>query len=310
MKTLAFLLCLAALACAPVAAADGFVGPAAQLGLGVLSPNGETRYVAAPAGVNTTLLAIETKTGVVSNDTQIIGRYGIPVLGFSTQSDGLSYDGRTLVLGDTLQLDHSHFLVYDTRTFTLKNAIVLKGTFGFDALSPDSSRLYLIQRPDALDYQHYVVRAYDLRTNRLLPGRIADRTQRSWVMQGSAMTRTTSPGGRWVYTLYANPGGTPFVHALDTVRGVAHCIGIPATASEQNGLYNVVLTLHGQRLSVHWQSGRPWLDVDLRSWRVSPAVAGGFPWVWLGLALGLAGALLVLFRRIRLQKGTLSARPA
>ena len=61
-----------------------------------------------------------------------------------------------------------------------------------------------------------------LRANRLLPGRIADRTQRSWVMQGSAVTRTTSEDGRWVYTLYTNPGGYPFVHALDTVRGVAH----------------------------------------------------------------------------------------
>ena len=149
------------------------------------------------------------------------------MLGSSNVSDGLSYDGRTLVVGDTQQLDHSHFLVYDTRTFRLKNAIVLKGTFGFDALSPDSSRLYLIQRPNALDYQHYVVRAYDLRTNRLLPGRIADRTQKGWVMQGSAMSRATSADGRWVYTLYANPGGTSFVHALDTVRGVAHCVGIP-----------------------------------------------------------------------------------
>ena len=81
------------------------------------------------------------------------------------------------------------------------------------------------------------------------------------------MTRATSAGGRWVYTLYSNPGGTPFVHALDTVRGVAHCVGIPATQAEQNGLYNVVLTLHGQRLAVHWRSGRSWQNIDLASWQ-------------------------------------------
>ena len=309
MKNLAFLLSMAALVAAPAAAADGFFGPAAQLGYGVVSPDGTTRYTAAPAGANTTLLATDTKTGLVVNDQQLIGAYGIPVLGSSNISDGISYDGRTLVVGDTQQLGHSHFLVYDTRTFKLKNAIVLKGTFGFDALSSDSLRLYLIQRPNALDYQHYVVRAYDLRTNRLLPGRIADRTQKSWIMQGSAMTRTTSADGRWVYTLYYNPGGYPFIHALDTVRGVAHCVGLPATASEQNGLGNVVLTLHGKRLAVHWRSGRSWLNVDLTSWRVSP-VGAGFPWLWLGLGLGIAALAVLLLWMISFPKGTPLPRAA
>jgi hypothetical protein len=192
----------------------------------------------------------------------------------------------------------------------MRNAIVLKGTFAFDALSPDSSRLYLIQRPAATDFQHYVVRAYDLRSNRLLPGRIADRTQKSWVMQGYATTRLTSADGRWVYTLYQNPGGYPFVHALDTVRGVAHCIGIPATTSEQSGLYNVVLALNGDRLALDWRSGRHWQNIDLRTWRVSPAAAGAFPWLWLGLAIGLAAALGLMLRRIVLPKGTLSPREA
>ena len=310
MKTFAFLLCLTALVLAPTAGADGFAQPAAQLGLGVLSPDNATRYVAAPAGQHTALLAISTKNGLVTNETDIFGSYGIPLLTFNAQSsEGLSYDGRTLVLGDTQQLAYSHFLVYDTRTFRMNNSVVLKGTFSYDALSPDASRLYLIQRPSATDYQHYVVRAYDLQTNRLLPGRIADRTQKSWVMQGYAMTRTTSAGGRWVYTLYQNPGGYPFVHALDTVRGVAHCIGLPWASADQSGLQNVVLALHGGRLAVHWRSGRNWLNVDLATWRVSPA-GGGFSWLPLGLGLGLAGALLLRLRKILRPKGTLLARAA
>jgi hypothetical protein len=311
MKTLAFLLCLTALTAAPAAAADGFVQGAAQLGVGALSPDGSTRYVAVPAGTHTTLLAIRTKDGLIANEADLLGSYGIPVLTFNAQTyEGLSHDGRTLVLGDTQQLAESHFLVYNTKTLRMTDGIVLKGTFGYDALSPDSSRLYLIQRPNPTDFQHYVVRAYDLRTNRLLPGRIADRTQKGWVMQGSAMTRTTSADGRWVYTLYYNPGGYPFIHALDTVRGVAHCVGLPATASEQNGLGNVVLALHGKRLAVHWRSGRSWLNVDLASWRVSPAGSGGFPWLWLALGIGLAAAALLLLRKIVLPKGTLSARAA
>jgi hypothetical protein len=310
MKTLALLLCLPALVLAPAAAADGFAQPASQLGLGVLSPDNATRYLAAPAGQSTTLLAISAKGGQITNETDILGSYGIPQLTFNAQvGEGLSQDGRTLVLGDTQQLAYSHFLIYDARTFRMTNSVVLKGTFSYDALSPDASRLYLIQRPSATDYQHYVVRAYDLQTNRLLPGRIADRTQKSWVMQGYAMTRTTSADGRWVYTLYQNPGGYPFVHALDTVRGVAHCIGLPWTSADQSGLQNVVLSLHGRRLAVHWRSGRGWLNVDLANWRVSPA-AGGFPWLWLGFGLGLAGALLLLLRKILRPKGTLLARAA
>ncbi len=310
MKTLAFLLCVTALVLAPAAGADGFAQPAAQLGLGVLSPDNSTRYLAAPAGQNTTLVAISTKGGQITSETDILGSYGIPQLTFNGQAgEGLSHDGRTLVLGDTQQLAYSHFLIYDTRTFRMKNSVVLKGTFSYDALSPDASRLYLIQRPAATDFQHYVVRAYDLQTNRLLPGRIADRTQKSWVMQGYAITRATSADGRWVYTLYQNPGGYPFVHALDTVRGVAHCIGLPWTSADQSGLQNVVLTVHARRLAVHWRSGRGWLDVDLASWRVSPA-GGGFPWLWLGLGLGLAGAVSLLLRKIFRPKGTLVARAA
>lgn len=309
MKTLAFLLAAAALAAAPAAGADGFAGPASQLGLGVVSPDGSTRYVAVPAGANTALIATQTKDGLLTNEAYLVGSYGIPTLD-GQSSIGLSFDGRTLVLGDTVQGNASHFLVYDTRTFRMRNAIVLKGTFAFDALSPDASRLYLIERPAATDYQHYVVRAYDLRTNRLLPGRVADRRQKSWVMQGYATTRVTSPDGRWVYTLYQNPGGYPFIHALDTVLGVAHCVGIPATASEQNGLYNIALRLHGDRLALDWRSGRRWQNVDLRSWRVSPAAAGGIPWLWLGIGLGLAATLVLLDRRIGLPKGTLSPREA
>jgi hypothetical protein len=139
--------------------------------------------------------------------------------------------------------------------------------------------MYLVQYTTSAtgDYAHYVVRAYDLRTKRLLPGRVADRTQKSWVMNGYPMTRVTSADGRWVYTLYQNGGdGYPFVHALDTVRGVAHCIGLPMT----NGVYNLELALHGSTLAVHWRSGRPWYTIDTSTWRVSPVRRAGFPWLW------------------------------
>jgi hypothetical protein len=119
-------------------------------------------------------------------------------------------------------------------------------------------------------------------------------------MAGYALTRTTSAGGRWVYTLYQKTSGELFVHALDTVTATAHCIDLPAS----EGLYNVVLSLRdgGRTLAVHWRSGRPWLNVDLGTWRVS-SPSSGSPWAWVGAGIGAALALLVagvlLLRRRR-----------
>ena len=304
-------LCLfvvAALCVAPAAAADG-PGPYAQQGgTGVLSPDGATRFVAIPASDNlgTVLEAVSTRDGTVRSWQAVAGSYGIPTLAYAANGESLSHDARTLVLGDISGGTPSSFLVYATRTLALRNWVTLPGRFTFDALSPDGKRLYLIQytRPN-YDVSHYLVRAYDLRSNRLLPGRIADRTQKGWVMNGLPVTRTTSADGRWVYTLYQSGGnGYPFIHALDTVRGVAHCVGLPL--SNQNAPYNLVLSLHGGTLAVHWRSGRPFLNVDTATWRVTPA-ARAFPWLWAGLgaaaallALGL-GALL-LRRRRRLQE--------
>ena len=122
-------------------------------------------------------------------------------------------------------------------------------------------------------------------------------------MQGYPVARTISADGRWVYTLYGNPGGYPFVHALDTVRGVAHCIGLPWRGGE-NAVWNMRLSLRGsgRTLAVDWLSGRSWLKVDTSSWRVSPDRGAGLPWLWIALgsaAAGTAAGALLLLRRRR-----------
>jgi hypothetical protein len=202
------------------------------------------------------------------------------------------------VLGQTGVAPTSGFLLYDTGTMRMTDSVALPGQFSFDALSPDASRMYVIQHLDAKygDYAHYVVRAVDLTTNRLLPGRISDHAQKSWVMDGFPVTRTTSTGGRWVYTLYENGGnGYPFIHALDTVRGVAHCIGLPLT----NGLGNLRLSLRGSTLAVHWLSGRPWKNVNTSTWAVTTAHRSGFPWWTLAFIAVLPIGYLARRRRRR-----------
>jgi hypothetical protein len=308
------LIALSALSAAPAAAAGGPMPVALQGGAGVVSPDGGVRYVAVATngGWDTSLERVGTDGGIVEGVSDLTGSWGVPVVtSYGGAGGGLSEDGKTLVLGDanvnqTYPRTSSQFVVIDTTTLQARRTITLKGDFTFDALSPDAGRLYLVQHVDANDLSRYIVRAYDLRTGRLLPGRIADHAQKSWVMKGFAVSRATSAGGRWVYTLYQNPGGFPFVHALDTVRGVAHCVGLPWRGN-QNGFYNMRVSLRdGDRtLAVHWLSGRRWLAVDTRSRRISNDTRG-FP--WLGVAAGAVGAsalaavALGLLRRRRRQE--------
>jgi hypothetical protein len=279
-----------ALAAAPAAAGDGLLF-ASMGGPGVAAPNGQVRFV--PVGVSTAddtvLESISTRDGSLQNQLELVGQFGVPYT--AGGAEGMSHDGGTLVLqnADGI-LSPSTFAIVDVKRFRLTHEVQLRGSFSYDALSPDGSRLYLIQYTrGSSDLSHYVVRAYDLAHERLLPGRIADRTQKSWVMRGSPVTRTTSADGRWVYTLYTNPGGYPFVHALDTVRGVAHCAGLPLR--NQKTIYNAKLALHGTTLSV-----KPWFRVDTRTWRVSRARPASFPW-WTLAFLALVPAALLARRR-------------
>jgi hypothetical protein len=95
----------------------------------------------------------------------------------------------------------------------------------FDAISPDGARLYLINYLSPRDPTKYEVRAYDLERGRLLANPIIDPEESGDQMYGWALTRATSPGGRWAYTLYQGRD-EDFIHALDTERGTAVCIDL------------------------------------------------------------------------------------
>ena len=300
-------LVVGALVAAPVALADG--GPAPTAAYGVLGPGGKIRYATLLSGRYTTVNASRTN-GIVLRWRDVRGRWGVPGVASDGTAGGLSADGRTLVLvpAQTAPVPtRSVFLVVRTRDLVPLRRVRLKGNFSFDALSPHGSRLYLIQHVSRPNLNRYVVRAYDLDRNRLLPGRIADRTQRGWVMAGWPLARATSADGRWVYTLYSRPSGYPFVHALDTVRGVAHCVGIPWHGS-QNALWRTRMSLRdgGRTLSLRLRNGHEYLAITRGTWRIShPGAAraagagSGFPWWTVGLGTVLGAALLLGAARLR-----------
>ena len=310
------------------AAADGGPTPGTvEGGAGVLGS--DVRYVTVGTGRETTLEAVQLNGGKVVRWTNLPGSWGIPAVTFDGTTGGLAKNRSRLVLGQngfgtctkvrcTMLRTTSHFAIFNPKTLSRK-IVALKGDFAFDALSPNGRMLYLIEHRSSTNLTRYLVRGYDLTRSRLLPGAIADRTQRGWVMTGTPVSRATSANGRFVYTLYENPGGYPFVHALDTVRGVAHCVGLPWTGDQSViGTMKLSLSDNGQTLmaTVPWTGSSPpatlpSFAIDTHTYRVSQPVAtsphGGFPW-WM-LSLAVVPLLLVAGRRwTRRRPGTSWAR--
>jgi hypothetical protein len=210
-------------------------------------------------------------TAISAGDRRVSipGAYGIPTLITANTPLGMFRDRSRFVLQSLGIERQTSFAVVRTTDFGIAQTISLKGSYAFDALSPNGRMLYLVEHRSS-DFQHYVVRAYDLRARRLEPGRIADKEQASWVMQGWPAARVESGDGRWVYTLYANPGGSPFVHALDTVRGVAHCVGFAWHGdAQQNDLLRYHLGLDGNRLIIRAPDQSLYRAIDRTTWAVS-----------------------------------------
>jgi hypothetical protein len=270
VRRLGFLLVVtAALAVVPAASAAYPAPFAVQGGRGLASLDGSVHYVTLKTGSNTRIVALGAQAGETVSRT-VSGAYGIATLTQAGLTGGLFHDGSAFVLQSIGLKPISHFVVVRSKDLMPRQTIALKGTFGFDAVSPDGSMLYLIQHTSTQDIQHYIVRAYNLQTHKLMKRRVADKTQKSWIMQGWAVDRVTSADGRWAYTLYSNPGGYPFVHALDTVRGVAHCIGVP-WRGDPNEPWNMRLALNadGRSLAVNQTSGSTFVAIDVANWKIS-----------------------------------------
>ncbi len=103
----------------------------------------------------------------------------------------------------------------------------LAGAFGFDALSPDGARLYLVEHLPPKGSQHYQVRWYDLAADRLDEAVVVDKANIDEWMAGHPVSRVTSLDGAVVATMYERSGGEPFVHVLHTREAYAQCIDLP-----------------------------------------------------------------------------------
>jgi hypothetical protein len=271
LLTIAAIVVAAVAQAAPAASGNGGPGPGVVQGWdGIV--RGDVRYVAIPNGRETVLEAIRRDSGRVVRWVFVRGNFGIPQVAFDGTTDGLSRDGRTLVLGNVSTSTTSSFAVVDLSKFRLRRTVTLQGNFSFDALSPNARMLYLIEHVDTQDPARYRVRAYDLGARRLLPDSVVDKRSRESVMQGLPLARETTKDRRWAYTLYAG-GPHPFVHALDTRRGGAVCIDLPHGWSQLDTA-GLRLRLSSERRLVvrHHSGGRPLAIIDPVGFRVLSAV--------------------------------------
>lgn len=263
---------VAAAAAAAAAAGDGGPSPGPVLGWdGVLAPGGAVRYVAFPAGTNTIVAAVRVDGGRVLRWRSVRGGFGVPTVAFDGTTDGVSRDGKTLVLSSWLSQPSpgavSRFAVLSTKTLRVRKLITLPGSFAFDALSPNGSTLFAIQYLSASNPLRYRVRAVDLLSGRALPGSIVDKREPDEQMNGQPVSRATTLDGGWAFTLYARNGAEPFVHALDTRNRAARCIDLPWRAGQ--AIWNVRLSLSpdGRRVLLR-QRGVRLAAIDLRTFAV------------------------------------------
>jgi hypothetical protein len=292
-----------------VADADGLPVLGVDVGnSGVVTADG-ARYVTMASGGNTVVARVAQTGGRVLMWRSFPGTFTIPAVAYDGSAGGLSADGKTLALIEPRQSfprAQTRFLILG-RGLAARGSVSLKGDFSFDAISPNGRWLYLVHYTSPQDPTRYLVQGYDLRHWRLSPAPIIDPTAPGDKMRGNPVTRAMSADGRWAYTLYDGGGGTPFVHALDTVARTAHCIDLDSlSAGTDLSKLRLAVVGGGKQLEIRGGRGGT-INVDLRTFRVSTdggvlgALQGTRFLLVAGSVLFAAAILMMVERRRRRQ---------
>src|SRR4051812_27978633 len=184
-----------------VAYADGLPVPVEDAGpTGIVAPDGTARYVTVHARGGTLLEKIATRNGTILASRFLPGRLTIPVVSLSGAPEGLSPDGRRLVLirpRRAFPRARTTFAVIDVSRRWLRpiRTISLRGDFSFDALSRNGSTAFLVNYIDPRNPTRYRVRALDLVHGKLAPKPILDPSEDADDMRGYPLDRVTSADG-------------------------------------------------------------------------------------------------------------------
>jgi hypothetical protein len=174
----------------------------------------------------TRVLIADARNNATRKVRYVDGAWALPVPVPGGDTEGLSWDGRVVVMQST---DVASRLVALRARGGRPQIVDLRrqGTFGFDALSTDGRRLYLTQYRNASGDSVDRIRVYDLTTHELDPTPVVDKLEGDESMVGTPVARTWSADGGTVYTLYEG-AVHPFLHTLQTAYAFTFCTDLPA----------------------------------------------------------------------------------
>lgn len=200
--------------------------PVAELPAGVPATDWSALYAAKADGSGTTVRALDPRSGATKASASMEGAWTIPAIGRVGLLTGISRDGKRLVLEESAPTQgRTRFAVLSTDLASPPRIVDLKGTFDYDAVSPDGSILYVVEHPDPAAATYYVVRAVDVVPGTLRDAPVVDKRNLDERMAGNPITQAVAPTG-WAYTLYSGHEHL-FVHGLDTPNAAAVCIDLP-----------------------------------------------------------------------------------
>src|SRR6185312_1693131 len=176
--------------------------PGVELGGDGAAWQGHTqRFVAVPAAGGTRVIELRRPGGAAVRSQTVAGRFGIPLVAYDSSAEEVPATSPNLVLEERTNpgalARRTSFVVLSTRDLHVVRRFTLGGAYGFDALSPDGAALYLTRHASRAHITRYTVRAYDIRSGRLYPGVIADKTEHEWRMDGVPATRLQTADGGW-----------------------------------------------------------------------------------------------------------------
>ncbi len=201
---------------------------------GLISQDHQRIYTTTNQNGKSIITVTNTKTGKPIR-TFPIPRSSYPITGQDYTKAVISSDGHWLALRQDVQSQGgSVFALVDTETGQLVKNFQVNGNFDLDAVSPNGSRVYLLERLNDSS-GHYYVRLYDVNKSQLAQGIVADKSELNDPrMVGSALTRQMASDGTRAYTLYTDTrGNIAFVHILPLASDYngARCINLPAGKS-------------------------------------------------------------------------------
>ena len=253
-------------------AAGGGPSPGLMTGWdGAANTSRSVRYVAMPVGTSTIVGAIRTSDGRMLRYSTIHGGFGVPIVAHDGTTEGVSHDGRTLVLAEFgASQQQTRFAVLGTSRLRLQRLVTLQGLWSLDALSRDGRMLYAIQYLGTGPNPRYSVRAVSLVTGKPVGLPLVDKREPDEEMNGSPWARVRSANGAWAYTLYAKPNGTGFVHALDTAGRRAFCVDLPwRTSTQRLAAVRLSLADGGRTLELEKPVGIRLAVVDTTTFKVT-----------------------------------------